>query len=239
MPEAGSNFIRKYTVVDSYKIRKHFEQFIQKVRKTKNARFEAYRRMKRRKMSSNLSISLLSFSMIVFNIFQLSPIYSQYHTSITFVTIILSALILSISLLINNMNYGERELKYYQCGLELSRMEDNLNLLKDENFPIDAKSLKEKIKQYHDCLSGWGINHISTDHKIALLKEKLYNNPSEEDRKNKDNDGWKASCGKKIKIGWYSILDVNILYWVLALAIPALGYFMIFVWNIFGDHKTA
>lgn len=235
----------------------HFVNFLQKVRKTKNARFEAYRRMKRRKMSSNLSLCLLSFSMIVFNIFQLSPIFGKYHTSITFVTIILSALILAISLLVNNLNYGERELKYYQCGLALSRMEDELNQLKNQDENIKPDLLTKKISEYHDCLSGWGINHISTDHKIAILKDTIFKSILEELTQKLTQNGTKINNLKScciliklffnksrhkiwrfLKIIWYSIWDVNILYWLMALIIPALGYFLIFQWNIFAE-KTS
>lgn len=157
----------------------------------------------------------------------LSSLYAKVHTSITFVTIILSVLILAISLLVSNMNYGERELKYYQCGLELSRMEDEI-AFEMESSKMVFNLLSKKISQYHDCLSGWGINHINTDYKIAVLKEDLKQMSFEE------NNIKKSLC-HKIRIGVHSICDVNILYWLMAIVIPALGYLLIFQWNIFAS----
>lgn len=201
-----------------------FRKLLRKLQTTKASRFEAYRRIRRRKLSSTVSVAFLSLSIICFNICQLLPGFEQYNNSISAVTIMLSSMVLVLSLLISNMCYGERELKYYQCSTRFSQLEDKLNIFLESPRRPDLRYdeiYQTYFHDYHQIIEECGINHITKDyHKTK----------------------WNASGDDQNKLSWWqkswywiewNILDVNTIYWLMAIIIPFIAGFVIFHLNTF------
>lgn len=165
---------------------KEFRNFSNRVYTTECARFEGYRRMKRRKLSSTVSLALLSLSIIAFNILQLCDGYEEYNQSITAVTIMLSVLVLVLSLLVSYLNYSEKELKYYECGIKLSALCDEIDLVLSDpqKRQLNNECLRELKNKYQRIIGECGINHIAIDHKRALLR--IERNGDRNDRQIKD-----------------------------------------------------
>ena len=253
---ADRSFITLY-IMDN-----EFRKFSKRVYITECARFEGYRRMKRRKLSSTVSLALLSLSIIAFNILQLCDGYEKFNQRITAVTIMLSALVLVLSLLVSYLNYSEREMKYYDCGLKLSALCDEIDciLIDPEKKGLNNEELHTLKDKYQRIIGECGINHIAIDHKRAALRiennvwrssAKTTPKPEEGDKpddKGKKHMEWNEvwtyckapdiwmdlrsfiyhnATRLKVWIEW-NILDVNFLYWLLALGIPILAAWIIF-----------
>lgn len=211
--------------------------------------------MKRRKLSSTVSLALLSLSIIAFNVLQLCEGYERFNQSITAVTILLSVLVLVLSLLVSYLNYSEREMKYYECGLKLSALCDEIdNIIADPNkaylYIGTLSYLKDK---YQRIIGECGINHIAIDHKRAVLRIGRNGSKSEKpssNSENKDQHNWKdfitslqtwkeigtsmKSMLMRIRV-WFewNIFDVNFLYWILAFGMPVMCWYLIFKSQVF------
>lgn len=208
-------------------MKSEYIKFKQRVYVTKCARFEAYRRMKRRKISSTVSLALLSISIIYFNVIQLCTKsgFEKYGEAITAVTIMLSVLVLALSLLVSYLNYSEREHKYYDCAMRLSNIGDRLDLTMctgNEN-EMTLEKLNQFTNDYERILGECGVNHIAIDYKRAIERVK-----------DGDTTSSQVSIPDKtcLWIEW-NILDVNFLYWVLAFIIPIVSGILIFNTTIF------
>ncbi len=202
-----------------------FKNFSERVYKTECARFEAYRRMKRRKLSSTVSLVILSLSIIVFNILQLCEQYEKYNEAITAVTIMLSVLVLALSLLVSYVNYSEKEHKYYECGLKLSRLCDKIDLVLSDSTHSNLNNmyLAGLKAEYQSILAECGVNHISIDYSRGLQRI---------DKKNGHNADWLKTT--ELWLQW-NIFDVNFLYWILAFGIPLIAGLLIFNSSLFSE----
>lgn len=193
------------------------KNFERKASITRDARFEAYRRMKRRKLSSTVSLAMLSLCIIFFNILQLLEGFKQYNDNITATTIMLSALVLTMSLLVTSLNYSEKEHQYYECAVKLSRLVEKIRII-NSTEPDNNKKLRVFIalaRKYHSIIAECPINHIGIDYKRALER----------------NDGIRSrSDSNMIWVQW-NVLDVNFLYWLLAICMPFIAWQMIFDWK--------
>ena len=207
---------------------KEFENLSNRVYKTECARFEAYRRMKRRKLSSTVSLAILSLSIIFFNIMQLCKGYEDYNQAITAVTIMLSVLVLVLSLLVSYVNYSEKEHKYYECGLKLSELCDKIALVLSDPLKdgLNNEYLAKLTDEYQRILAECGVNHISIDYVRGLQRI---------NKKNGKNYGVCEEVG--IWLQW-NIFDVNFLYWVLAFGIPLVAGILIFGTSLFTEAKS-
>lgn len=233
---------------------KLFEDLLRRLRTTKAARFEAYRRIRRRKLSSTVSVAFLSLSIICFNIAQLLPGFSQYNDSISAVTIMLSSMVLVLSLLISNLSYGERELKYYQCSTKFSQLEDRLNIFLESAQRPDFKYSElytNYFAEYHQIIEECGINHIPKDyHKATLRTYGQEQQPKGDGGTGGSGTGGSGTPRKTAKIrnaisrGWHHlriwtewyILDINTVYWLLAILIPCIAGYLIFHCNLFAPN---
>lgn len=191
-------------------MKEQFNQFSNRVYITECARFEGYRRMKRRKLSSTVSLALLSLSIIVFNVLQLCDNYYCYNQSITAVTIMLSVLVLVLSLLVSYLNYSERELKYYECGLKLSSLCDEIdNIMNNpDQKDLSSETLGKLKDKYQRIIGECGINHIEIDHKRAelrILKKKSQSNKVNHDLEKNKDDNTKGDKERLEKLGIYLI----------------------------------
>lgn len=193
------------------------KNFERRVSITRDARFEAYRRMKRRKLSSTVSLAMLSLCIIFFNILQLLESFKEYNDSITATTIMLSSLVLTMSLLVTSLNYSEKEHQYYECAIKLSKLVDKIKIINNTTPEPKAKVriFFTLARKYHSIIAECPINHIGIDYKRALER----------------NDGIKSRCESNMIWFQWNVIDVNFLYWLLAVCMPFVAWRMIFVWK--------
>lgn len=172
-----------------------------KIWATKNARFTAYRRMKRNRVSSNVALSLLSVQIIAINLLVFTDYFKIYSNSITIITIILSTFILVLSLLINQLQYESREKNYHNCGIDLDILNQKIKLRIEDEAPINLDENKDTLNEYSQILQKYSLNHTEFDHLWSTKMDRT----------------WVNRC--ILYLRWY-IFDMNTFYWFMSLLIP-------------------
>jgi len=201
----------------------YLQNLSDKIWLTRNARFNAAKRMKRNHISSTAAVALLSASVIAVNLLAFVSNVTEYQkTIITIVSVILSTFALVMSLLIALLRYQWREENYHLCGMELEDLNQQIQIHIDE---LKAKTTnKEKVdsstednlrfqKKYSDILKKHGLNHTIFDYKYGSLND-------ERQRFNKT-----TRCYLYLRMYFF---DVNLLYWAIAI-IPIIVIFILFI----------
>ncbi len=147
----------------------YIEELFSKVEKTKIARFQASRRMKRNRNSSNTMISLMSAYIILLNLLGFSDKFNDGN-KITILTIGLSVIILVITLLVGQLNYAQREDNYHRCGNELNMLLNEILLIIKGNQQIEITRKKDLTNRYDNILSKYNLNHIEIDYEYGVRK---------------------------------------------------------------------
>ena len=185
----------------------YLKELSDKVWMTKNARFCAAKRMRRNRISSTASVALLSASVIAINMLAFLDIGTHEKTIITIVTVILSTFALVMSLLISLLRYEYRENNYHQCGLDLEHLNQQLKIriqeLSSQGKMSSEEDNKMFLEHYDAILRKYNLNHTDFDFQYSKFKTK----------DNKEKSLWENICY------WFkwAILDVNMLYWLIAL----------------------
>ncbi|MDE6697092.1 MAG: SLATT domain-containing protein [Muribaculaceae bacterium] len=192
-----------------------YDTLLNKAYITRDARFEAERRIRMRRHHANVSTVILSLSVIIFNILPLSKKFAEYAEPITVVTILLSTVILAITLLVSGLNYSEKEIAFHQCAVKMSGFIDKLRCKKND---IKESQMLSYYEEYNRIVNESNYNHSNIDYKRALQR----NNEIKKWRK------WNNIC---IWIRWH-LLDLHSLYLYLSLLLPAIAACVIFCcWN--------
>ena len=190
----------------------NLEQQSDIVYKTMCARFTAYRRMKRNRDASKGAESLFSASIIALGLISMTGDKLDLSNNISAFTIILSTFLLVLSLLFGGLNYEKRMENYHSCGNELNHL---YRLMMCESQCLSEERQKEKaleyLKQYHTILTKYNLNHTTFDYEYAmsaLSTEQI------------------APLSKFwLKMRYY-LLDVYMLYWLIALVpIACIGWY--------------
>lgn len=170
----------------------------------KKVRFEASRRMKRNRIASTTAVAMLSVYNIGINLLGIHTKFKDYAEEIALISIMLSVFVLVFSLLINLLQYEYRERNYHECGLEFSRLKDNIEASSEED--------KKYLEEYHKLLRFYNLNHDEIDYMHVRARDN-------------DNVGW-----WKKTTGWlrWNVWDVYMIYWAFAL-IPAI-VLVVFFW---------
>jgi len=127
--------------------------------KTKGARFNASRRLKKRNVvltfiTSFSSIHLLSISIIqLSNLIALNPNQSKW---LGFVSIILSIIILVYGLIEGSKEHGINSERYHACGIELGKAYTKLRYSEDD-YTSDV------LNEYNSILERYSLNHEPID----------------------------------------------------------------------------
>lgn len=201
----------KSNTVSQMKENEFLLQLIKKTKVTTACRFEASRRMNWSKRISTISVSMLSIYIIGINLLVFLPSYQNDEKAtiiITLTTVILSVFVLAISLVINQMQYGEKELIYHTCGMELNRYLDELLILRSEETVIDLEKKKILVKRYNDILANSCLNHTQLDKEIAVNRSSFVKSMQKYD------SNWEEPCF--IEFGWKLfrkyVLDASAIY---------------------------
>ena len=190
----------------------YLQKLSDKVWATKNARFCASRRMWRNRKSSTVAVALLSASIIAVNMLVFFDSFKVCSVVITVVTVILSTFSLVMSLLIAMLRYEYREDNYHQCGIELENLNQRIKLRiveltrRNENDG-DVESPEDEnekfLREYTDIQKKYNQNHTEFDYKYSELM-------------NGTNHKHKCCLQVLYWLRW-NILDVYMLYWLIAL----------------------
>lgn len=201
----------------------YLKRLSDKIWLTRNARFNAAKRMKRNHISSTASVALLSASVIAVNLLAfIDGTCKSDKTLITIASVILSTFALVMSLLIALLRYESREDNYHQCGMELENLNQKICIRIEELTlnganPDNIVSPKEDNLKYQgdyvSILRKYNLNHTMFDYEYGGL-----------------SDTSKSPSSRTIwwlRLRMY-IFDVYILYWLIAL-LPMIAIFYIFV----------
>lgn len=190
----------------------NLEQQSNIVYKTMCARFTASRRMKRNRDASKVAESLFSASIIALGLISMTGDKLDLSNNISAFTIILSTFLLVLSLLFGGLNYEKRMENYHSCGNELNYLY-SLMMYDSQNLPEERQKEKvlDYLNQYHDILTKFNLNHTTFDYEYAmsaLSAEQI------------------APLSKFwLKMRYY-LLDVYMLYWLIALVpIACIGWY--------------
>lgn len=204
------------------------ESLSDKIWLTKQARFCAYRRMKRSRVSSTMATTLLPVDVLAINLIAFLPSQQcpKIQTNITVLTIILSVFILAMSLLVYLLDYSSREKNYHNCGVDLTNLNDKLRFeiksMTSDKPEQQVKCINEQyLADYQIIISKYNLNHSEFDYIYTSLQ-------------NKESD-IKSNRVKKFwykYLRWY-IFDVNTLYLLLSiLPIIVIGYYLYCVMSV-------
>lgn len=196
---------------------------IRRVKITAAVRFEAHHRMQYMKNVTTLSIAMLSIYIISLNLLVFIDNYKQYSNELTVVTVILSTFVLAVSLVISQMQYGEREYIYHSCGMELNKFLDELLLLKEEGGNLTCEKKRELYIKYSDILKNYNLNHSGLDTLVVTSKDDWV--------KTMENYGFQVdkTCWLGQRWIWLRryVFDVSFIYLLLIILPPVLSYYLL------------
>lgn len=144
---------------------------IRRVKITSAVRFEAHHRLHYMKNVTTLAIAMLSIYIISLNLLVFIDKYKVYSDELTVVTVVLSTFVLAVSLVISQMQYGEKEYIYHSCGMELNKFLDKLLLYKEEECTLSFEQKKELYIEYSDILKSYNLNHSGLDTLVVTSKD--------------------------------------------------------------------
>lgn len=148
---------------------------IEKVRSTRDARFNAYRRMKKNHIWSTIAVTVASTMIIVISLVSLED-GATSNTYTTIITVGMSIVVLVMSLFISLMKYEWKANNYHACGLDLSELLIKMEC--DEYFcreNYEKHRWKEKyekhIDEYSLILRRYNLNHNPSDADFGMIKQ--------------------------------------------------------------------
>lgn len=146
----------------------YLDDFSNTIYKTMNARFTAFRRMKRNRDASRVAETMFSASIIAISLIALLEKEAVHTAEISIFTIILSTFLLVFSHLFSSLNYNKRMENYHDCGNKLNYL--YRQIYRDMNY-YSEDELKEKyqdyLDQYEQILREFNLNHSLFDYQYA------------------------------------------------------------------------
>lgn len=136
--------------------------------KTKGSRYNKSRRYKNKNRFSSGCISILTIYVLSITIADYTKICSllvSNHEIVTFLTIILSILILVISLHESSRGYELKAERLYNCGNELTMLYNRLRQISLTNSCND-ESLNKINTEYEEIISKYRENHDPCDYSL-------------------------------------------------------------------------
>lgn len=160
--------------------------------KTRNARFEASRRLERCDRYSVACIAFLSLEIIAINIFQFvgkSDVWDRY---ISAATIFLSVFALVLSLIVNQAQYSLKASRYISCALSIDALCYEINRVLHSGETITQNTVANLENKYIAIRKEANLNHDQCDYRWTT----------------KDSDEIKKAFGftsNPIQYYWYRI----------------------------------
>lgn len=145
------------------------ESLYNRTMNTRDARFEAARRMARCDRYSVACLAFLSLEIIAINILQLviTNHDEAFDSCISAATIILSVFALVLSLMVNQAQYSIKRSVYTNCALSLDELAYDVNRLLNAGTEITTEDVAKFEKEYIDIRKYANLNHDTSDHDWA------------------------------------------------------------------------
>jgi len=130
--------------------------------RTKGSRFNAYRRLAKKNSTLTFVTSGSSIHLLAISILQLTnlvPINSNQSQWLSFISIIISIIILAYGLYENGKEHGLKSERHHSCGIELDGCYSKLQFISDneaEKFIIIAN-------EYNQITAKYLLNHETID----------------------------------------------------------------------------
>lgn len=197
------------------------EELNYKVWSTKGSRFNASTRLHQTAKLSNLCSNLLSVYLIALSLLSVYDIYDE--ASVNRNTIAYSITCLSVLLLVFRQiekakEFKVRAIEYHNCGLELSRIYNDLRIYKTlskENIEKEKKDFAVSITDKYQAILEKYTNHLSIDIDLFKTRNAKYHKLSD----------WDVF---KIKVRHFRKTDL--IYYVLIL-LPPIIYYALYIYQ--------
>jgi len=156
------------------------EELNYKIWSTKGARFNANKRLLQISRLSNLCNSILSVYMIAIGLLSVYNLYGGQGFSenlIAYSMTCLSILLLVFGQIENAKEYGTKAREFHNCGLELSKLYNDLRIFKtlEENPTLlDKKEFALKLADDYQRILEKHENHEQIDNSVFLSKTAKY-----------------------------------------------------------------
>lgn len=143
------------------------QRWIKKTWETKGTRFNAGKRNSQHDKWSSIAIYLVSVYIILLNlsIFIIdvdSPLFTDANVNYT--TICLSIIVLIISLVLNSRNYNLRSSKFHDCGRDITKVYDEVCLLKANINTLSNQDIIDISEKYNTIIQKYDLNHSTLDY---------------------------------------------------------------------------
>lgn len=209
------------------------EKLIEHISSTKKSRFNAGRRMHGSHIASLVFISFSSLLIICINIFDILPspeapsadgiripfALMYYRSVASVISIVLSAFVLVMSVIVFGFNYSIKSENFHACGVELTELQDKARILNNKRSGNPTDSEIDSIRiEYHDILRRHNLNHKVIDHLYAeAYDEKTATEETKKAKKYSDFDNWRIRW-------WWHLSNDSTVYWTfLVLAFSAVA----------------
>ncbi|MRM84327.1 SLATT domain-containing protein [Riemerella anatipestifer] len=181
------------------------EELNYKIWSTKGARFEADKRLTIVSKTSSITLSIFSAYLIISGLISVYNINSDIKIDvINYVVTALSILLLVLSQYENSQNYNLRANNYHNCGLELSKLYNelrNFKTLHENPSEYTKREFALKLSQeYQNILSKYE-NHLTIDYQNFKISHREYFTEIQQKDINKIKriNFW-------IRYGWYTLI---------------------------------
>ena len=144
--------------------------FLEKIRKTKGARFNAHRRLLAKHRSSQFALAILTIYVIAASVLALTLIDSNKENLIPTVnaaTIVASVFILVQGILETAKHYHLRAFQMLQCGERISAIYDEL-FNKRIVGDISVSEFLKYVKKYDRIITDFSENHAEIDYLLFI-----------------------------------------------------------------------
>jgi hypothetical protein len=144
-------------------------KLISRIWRTKGSRFNAYRRLATKNKVLTFVTSFSSIHLLAIGILQLTSLITltkEQSQLLSFISIILSIIILAYSLIENGKEHGLKSERHHLCGIDLDRIYTRLELV-DGN---DTENIAKLADNYNLVTKKYLHNHETIDDEYFQLQ---------------------------------------------------------------------
>ena len=130
--------------------------------RTKGSRFNAYRRLAKKNSTLTFVTSCSSIHLLAISILQLTnlvTISANQSQWLSFISIIISIIILAYGLYENGKEHGLKSERHHSCGIELDGCYSKLQFIKDDEIE-EVTAIADK---YNQITAKYLLNHETID----------------------------------------------------------------------------
>ena len=148
------------------------EELNYKIWSTKGSRFNASIRLLNTAKLSNICSSLLSVYLIAVGLLSVYNLYNDKFASndlIAYMITCLSILLLVFTQVENSKSYELRAKEFHDCGLQLSRIYNELRIfktLRKQPTPQECEEFGKEISEKYENVLAKSENHLPMDHEL-------------------------------------------------------------------------